>query len=71
MNWLYLAFVLQHADAQHEEAASQTVSATWISTGSLVRRSWHLGVRPAFELDPEGGVNWGVGFTIQVSAPVP
>ena len=67
MNWLYLAFVLQHGDAQQQEAASQTTASTWLSTGSLVRRSWHLGARPALELDPEGGINWGVGATIQVT----
>ena len=67
MSWLALAYALatSHADAQ--QAASQSTASTWLSTGSLVRRDWHLGVRPAFELDPEDGVNWGLGATIQVT----
>jgi hypothetical protein len=71
MTWLALAFALQHADAQQQQAGSQSMSSTWLSTGSLVRRDWHLGVRPGIELDPEGGLNWGLGLTLQITTDAP
>jgi hypothetical protein len=67
MTWLALAWALQHADAQ--ESRAQSVWGTWTTSGRLVdKRDIHVGLRPAVEIDPEGGINWGVGLTLQISA---
>jgi hypothetical protein len=68
VSWLILSFAIQHADAREETRAPQ--QSTWLSTGRLVDGRWHLGIRPAFELDPEGGMNWGLGASLQITLPV-
>ena len=66
MSWLALAFALQHADPQ--ERPQGALWGAWASTGRLVDTpALHVGLRPAVELDPEGGLNWGAGATLQVT----
>lgn len=68
MSWLALAYALQHGDARDDATAA---TSGWFQTGRIVDEpAVHVGVRPAAECDPEGGLNWAVGATVQITVNV-
>lgn len=71
MSWLWISLALtsQHADPLQASSLLQT----WSSTGRIVDGPVHVGLRPAAFCDPEGdggSIEWGAGWTLQVTADV-
>ncbi len=44
---------------------------SWYGGRVLTTESVHLGIRPAGIIDNEGGTDWGIAVTLQVTVRVP